>query len=127
MLEVSVNARNVEVMATTTQMNGGYLRIYGGSRPSAPEVAVTTQVLFCSLRFGNPAFGFPEDGTATANPFEGAADILAGGFPVWFRAFAADGTTAVLDGDIGSDLVLSQPVLAQGGTFSVTSLTYSRP
>jgi hypothetical protein len=114
-------------MATTTLLNGGYLRIYGAPRPPAPEVAVTSQVLFAELRFGTPAFGFPINGVATANPFAGAAAILAGGFPVWFRAFAADGTTAVLDGDIDEDLILDQPVLAQGGTFSVTSLVYERP
>jgi hypothetical protein len=127
MLEEAQNVRNVEVMATTGLLSSGYLRIYGAPRPAAPETAVTSQVLFVELRFDIPAFGTPTDGTAIANPFQGAASVLATGLPTWFRAFAADGTTAVLDGDIGEDLILDHPTLAQGGSFSVTSLVYSRP
>jgi hypothetical protein len=127
MLFQSVDSRNIQVMALTALLDGGYLRVYGAPRPPVPEDAVTSQVLFAELRFATPAFEAPTDGSATANEFPGAVSILAGGFPAWFRAFAADGTTAVLDGDIGEDLILDQPVLAQGGTFSVTSLVYSRP
>lgn len=88
---------------------------------------MTTQVLFAELRFASPAFTVPVDGVANAYPFAGAVSILQSGVPLWFRGFQADGTSAVLDGDIGADLVLSLPVLAQGGSLSVTSLTYELP
>jgi hypothetical protein len=119
--------RNVQASVITALLNGGYLRIYGAPRPAAPEVAVTTQLLFAELRFASPAFSAPADGVAVANPFGGSVSILQSGIATWFRAFQSDGATAVLDGDVGEDLILSQPVLAQGGSLSVTSLTYELP
>ncbi len=126
MILVSVDARNVEVMATTVRMNGGYLRVYGAPRPAAPEVAVGAQALFVELRFAALAFEIPVNGVAQATLLPDSATILSSGVPVWFRAFEEDGVTAVLDGDIGSDLVLSGSALSHGGTFSVVSLTYGR-
>jgi hypothetical protein len=126
-LEVSVGLRNIEVMVVTTQLNGGYLRVYGPPRPSSPEVAVTTQVLYAECRFGSPAFANPLNGTAAANTIAPETNVPVTGVPIWFRAFAADGVTAVLDGDMVEDLVPSQAELAQGGSFSVLSLLYSRP
>lgn len=114
-------------MATTALLNDGYLRLYTGPRPAAPEAPLTTQLMFVEVRFGSPAFRSPVNGVATANPFAGAGTVLLSGTPIWFRALASDGTTAVFDGDVGEDLLLSLPSLAAGGTFSVTSLMYSRP
>jgi hypothetical protein len=126
-IEVSINGRNIEVMVITTMMNGGYLRVYGGPRPTAPEVAVTTQVLFAELRFSNPAFGTPVAGTATANAITPETNARASGVPVWFRVFGSDGTTAVLDGEMYADLVPDQSHVTQGGSLSVSSLLFSRP
>jgi hypothetical protein len=126
MLAVSTNTRNVEVMATTASMNGGYLRVYGAPRPPAPEVAVTSQVLFVELRFATSAFAPPVNGVAQVTTIPAGA-ILASGMPTWFRAFAEDGVTAILDGDIGEDLDLSQSRIISGGTFSVVSLVYYIP
>jgi hypothetical protein len=126
MVEVSVSARNIEVMSTTRLLNGGYLRVYGAPRPAAPEVAVTTQTLYAECRFGSPAFGNPTDGVAAANAIAPDPDVSATGIPTWFRAFASDGATAVLDGDMGTDLVPNQEQVVQGGSFSIVSLAYSR-
>ena len=127
MIEVSADARNVEVMATTARMNAGYLRVYGAPRPASPEVAVTSQTLFAECRFGSPAFGNPTNGTATANPITPEAHTLVSGVPVWFSRIEADGVTAVLDGDMYTDLIPDKAHLVLGGSFSVTSLLYSRP
>lgn len=127
MIEVSADARNVEVMATTARMNAGYLRVYGAPRPASPEVAVTSQTLFAECRFGSPAFGDPTNGVASANPIPPETNVRASGRPIWFRAFASNGVTAVLDGDMYIDLVPDEPQLVQGGSFSVLSLTYARP
>jgi hypothetical protein len=127
MLLGSQASRNVQVTVVTTPLNGGYLRIYGAPRPSAPEAPVTTQTLFAELRFGNPAFGDPSNGVAVANGIAPETNVRASGMPIWFRAFAADGTTAILDGDVPGDLVPSATNLIQGGSLAVTSLVYSRP
>lgn len=126
MIEVSANNRNIEVMATTAALNGGYLRIYGAPRPLAPEVPVSTQTLFAELRFSSPAFASPVQGGAQANPLAPDTNVRASGVPAWFRAFAADGTTAVLDGDIPDDLDPTIQHLVQGGSLAVSSLLYRR-
>lgn len=126
MIEVSVAARNVEVMATTARMNGGYLRVYNGARPAAPEDPVTTQTLLAELRFSSPAFGNPVNGAAVANPIAPETNVRASSTPTWFRALEADGTTAVLDGSIPADLTPDHAGLIQGGSMAVSSLLYSR-
>lgn len=126
MIEVSVDARNVEVMATTARLNGGYLRVYNGARPAAPEVPVSTQTLLAELRFGLPAFGNPANGTATANPIAPETNVRASSVPTWFRTLEADGSTAVLDGSIPADLTPDHAGLIQGGSLAVSSLLYSR-
>lgn len=126
MIEVAANTRNLEVMTATRQMDGGYLRVYGAPRPASPEIAVGAQVLFAECRFSSPSFGNPTNGAATAKSIAPETNVRATGVPVWFRVFAQDGTTAVLDGDMFSDLVPDQGQLVQGGSFSVLSLQYSR-
>jgi hypothetical protein len=125
-IEVAADIRNLEVMTATRQMDGGYLRVYGAPRPASPEVAVGAQTLFAECRFGSPSFGNPTNGAASANPIAPETNVRATGVPVWFRVFMKDGATAVLDGDMFSDLVPDQGQLVQGGSFSVLSLQYIR-
>lgn len=121
----SAAAANSALDAWKTSLNNGYLRIYSGTRPANVAAAITGTLL-AELRFNATAFGASANGAATANAFtaDSAADNT--GTATHFRAFQSDGTTAVMDGEVGtsgSDLNLNSVAISAGAQVSVTSMT----
>lgn len=103
--------------------NGALLRIYDGTRP-ATGAAITTQTLLAELTCGTPFAGAASGGTLTANAISDDTSANASGTATWFRVVKSDGTTFVMDGDVGtsgSDLNLDSTSIVAGGTVSVTS------
>lgn len=122
------NAPKLALGTLGALLNGGYLRIYDGTKPTQGDTAITTQVLLAELTFGSPAFGSPSGGTITANAITSDTSANASGTATWFRAFKSDGTTAVLDGTVGvsgCDLNLATDVIGAGAIVAVTDLTVS--
>ncbi len=121
----SAAAANAAVDAWKTYLNNGYLRIYSGTRPVAVASAITGTLL-AELRFNATAFGASSNGVATAGAFTQDSSADATGTATHFRAFQSDGTTAVMDGDVGTsgcDLNLNSVAISAGAAVQVTSMT----
>lgn len=119
---------NAEADALAALLNSGYLRIYDGTQPATADTAVSTQVLLAELRFGATAFGASSAGVITANAISDDTDANNTGTATWFRALKSDGTTSVLDGNVGtsaSNLVISTTSIIQHATVSVSSFVHT--
>jgi hypothetical protein len=122
------NSPKIALATFGALMNGGYIRVYDGTKPAHGDTAITTQTLLAELTFGTPAFGSPSGGTITANAITADPSANATGTPTWFRAFESDGTTAVMDGTAGvsgCDLNLATDAIGAGAIVAVTDLTVS--
>jgi hypothetical protein len=113
--------RNAQLDAITTFAgNSGKLRIYSGTRPATGGTATTLLAeLTCNATFAPAASG----AALTLNAIT-SATASATGTASWFRLLKSDGTTIVMDGDVGtsgSDLNINSTAITSGGTVSVTS------
>lgn len=131
-LKYSVAAKNAKLGATGLRAYIGtsaLLKLYDGSQPASPDTAVSTQNMLCSLTCNATAFGSEGSGVLTAGAISsgtGAAAAGTGTNSTWFRLFKSDGTTAVLDGTVGTssaDLILNNVSIATGQSVSVTAFT----
>lgn len=105
--------------------NSGKLRIYTASRP-ATGAAIGAQTLLAELTFNATFAPAASGGVLTLNAIAQDAAADATGTAAWFRAVKSDGTTFVMDGDVGtsgSDLNLNTTSIVAGATVSVTSFT----
>jgi hypothetical protein len=114
--------RNTKLDAITTRAgNAALLRIYNGTRPATGGAATT---LLAELTCGSPFAAAASGGVLTANAITQDSAADATDTATWFRLVQSDGTTHVLDGDVGtsgSDLNLSSVSIVTGGAVSVTS------
>lgn len=125
-LGYDVSIRNAQLDEVTTRAGASaLLRIYDGSRP-ATGAAVGAQVLLaeltCNATFAPAASG----GVLTLNAITQDSSANATGTASWFRIVKSDGTTFVLDGNVGtsgSDLNLNSVSITSAGSVSVTSFT----
>jgi len=108
---------------TTLAGTSAKLRIYNGVRPATGGTATT---LLCELIMSASAFAAASSGgVLTANAISNGT-AAATGTATWFRIVKSDGTTHVMDGNVGtsgSDLNLNNTSIASGQTVSVTSFT----
>lgn len=121
---------NGQLDDTAARLNGGYLRIYDGTRPATGDDPITTQTQLAELRFGNPAFGSAVAGTITANLITQDASADATGLATWYRTYRSDGTTPVFDGNVGTtdeNLVMNNANIQANAIIQVSSFTYSQP
>jgi hypothetical protein len=106
---------------TTRAGNAALLRIYDGSRPATGGSATT---LLAELTCGSPFAGAAVNGVLTANAITQDASANATGTATWFRIVQSDGSTFVLDGNVGtsgSDLNLTTTSIVATQPVSVTS------
>lgn len=120
----STSLRNARLDAITTAVgSNGILRIYSGTRPASVSAAITGTLLAeltCSATFAPAASG----GVLTVNAVTQDSSADATGTATHFRQWRSDGTTAVLDGDVGtsgSDLNLNTTSIVAGGPVQITS------
>lgn len=126
----SVAVRNAQLDAATPLVNGGYVAVFGGSRPASPDVAVTNQPLLATLALGSPAFGAASGGEAFANPIEADTNIAGSGIATWFRVLESNGATAHWDGTVGesdADMILDNATLQSGEILAINSFKLSQP
>lgn len=127
----AVSIRNAMLDTITTRAgNAALLRIYDSTGTGRPATggAVTTQVLLAELTCGTPFAAGAAAGVLTAGAITTDASANATGTATWFRIVKSDGTTFVLDGNVGtsgSDLnltttsiVITQPVAIS--SFAIT-------
>ncbi len=106
---------------TTRAGNAALLRIYDGSRPATGGTATT---LLAELTCGSPFAGAAVNGVLTANAITQDSAANATGTATWFRIVQSDGSTHVMDGNVGtsgSDLNLTTNSIVQNQPVSVTS------
>lgn len=123
-VKFSTALRNARANAITTEAGASaILRIYSGTRPANVAGAITGTLLAqltCNGTFAPAA----SNGVLTLNAITQDSSADATGTASHFRLFRSDGTTAVLDGDVGttgSDLNLTTTSLVAGQPVSVTS------
>jgi hypothetical protein len=129
-LKMSNAAVNAEADALSDLLDNGYLRIYDGSQPANADTAVGAQTLLAECRFANPASGAAVAGVITFSTITSDTSINATGTATWFRALKSDGTSAVMDGSVGTsaaDLVLNSVALQVGAQLDITSFTHTIP
>lgn len=123
-LALNVTLRNSMLDAITTRAGASAkLRIYDGVRPAtAGTVTTLLAELVCNATFAPAASG----GVLTLNSIANDASADATGTATWFRIVQSDGTTHVLDGNVGtsgSDLNLNTVSIVAAGPVSITSFT----
>lgn len=99
------------------------LRIYSGTRPANVAAAITGTLL-AELICNASAFGTVGSGALTAGAIANDVSADATGTATHFRLFKADGTTACVDGDVGTsgaDLNLTSVSFTAGQTVGVSS------
>lgn len=117
-----VSIRNVMLDAITTRAGASaLLRLYDGSRPATGGTATTLLAeLTCNATFAPGA----SSGVLTLNAITQDSSANASGTATWFRIVKSDGTTFVMDGNVGtsgSDLNLVTNVIVATQPVSVTS------
>jgi len=123
-LAFDTSIRNAQVDAHTTRAGASaLLRIYDGSRPATGGTATTKLAeLTCNATFAPSGVS----GVLTLNAIASDTSADATGTATWFRIVKADGTTFVMDGNVGtsgSDLNLNSTSITAGGSVAVTSFT----
>lgn len=106
---------------TTHAGNAALLRIYDGSRPATGGAATT---LLAELTCGTPFAAAAVNGVLTLGAITQDSSANATGTATWFRIVKSDGTTHVLDGNVGtsgSDLNLTTTSITATQPVSVTS------
>lgn len=121
-LAYAVSVRNSALDTITTGAGASaLLRIYDGTRPATGGAATTLLAeLTCNATFAPAASG----GVLTLNAITQDSSANATGTATWFRIVKADGTTHVMDGNVGtsgSDLNLTTTSIVSGQPVSVTS------
>lgn len=111
-----------------TARAGGFaiLRIYSGTQPatSGAETTILAQ-LTCNATFAPAA----TNGILTLNNIGSDNSANANGTATWFRIYAQDATTIVLDGTVSTvaagtgDLQLDSTTINTGGTVAISTAT----
>jgi hypothetical protein len=126
---LSTSARDVQLTAFGPEFNNGYLRIYSGAQPATPNTAASGTLL-AELRFGATAFPAPSGQVLTANAITDDSSADNAGTAGYFRALKADGTTPLLDGEVGTsgaNLNMNSTSIVAAARISVTSFTHTLP
>lgn len=118
----SSTIRNAMLDSITTAAGASaFLRIYDGTRPATGGTATTLLAeLTCNATFAPASSG----GVLTLNAITQDSSANATGTATWFRIVKSDGTTFVMDGNVGtsgSDLNLTTTSIVITQPVSVTS------
>lgn len=121
---MSAASRNLALDSSLDVLNSGYIRIYSGTQPADVGTALSGNTLLAELRFGSTAFAAATDGSKTANAITSDSSADATGTATFYRCFKSDGTTAVLDGSVGTssaNLILNTTSIQVGATVAISS------
>lgn len=121
-------AANAEADALATLLNTGYLRIYSGTRPANADTALSGNTLLAELRFNATAAPAASAGVLTFNAITPDSAADATGTAAFYRSLKSDGTTVVMDGNVGtsgSDCNINAVAIVAGAAVSVSSMTHT--
>lgn len=129
-IRLSNAAVNAQADALAALLNSGYVRIYAGSKPATADTAISGQTLLAELRFASTAFGAASAGVITANALTRDEDANASGTASFYRCLKSDGTTAIMDGTIGtsiSDMIIDSTAITAGQPVEISSFVHTVP
>ena len=125
--QLSNEAANAMADALSALLDNGYLRIYDGSQPATADTAVSTQTLLAELRFNADAAPAASGGLLTFNAITSDSSANATGTAAWFRCLKSDGTSAIMDGTVGTsgtNMVIATTSISSGQTVSCSAFTH---
>lgn len=126
-LKHSTTLRNAQLDAITTAVGASAkLRIYSGTRPASVADPITGTLLAELICNASAFAAAASGGVLTASAISNDASANATGTATHYRLWKSDGTTAVIDGDVGmsgADLILDNTSIAVGQTVGVSSFT----
>lgn len=118
--------RNARLDAITTRVGASpLLRIYDGTPPTNVRTALSGNTKLAELTMAASPFGAASAPTLTAAAIASDTSADATGTASFFRIYKSDGTTAVVQGSVGTsgaDLNLNSLSLVSGTTVAVSSL-----
>ncbi len=118
---------NAQADLLSDNLDNGYLRIYDGTQAATADTAVGAQVLLAELRFNATAAPAASGGVLTFNAITADSSANASGTASWFRALKSDGTTAVMDGSVGTssaNMIIASTTITATQTVSCSSFTH---
>lgn len=128
-INISDTAANAAVSAIVALANSGTINFYTGVQPVNANTALSGNTLLATLTFGNPAFGAPVGGVATANAIT-SGTAVATGTATFARILESNGTTVLWDATVGTSgtaIVMGTTSIVTGGVVSISSATYTLP
>lgn len=126
--------RNAMAQAILDALDAGsgaaVLKVYTGTQPADPSVAITDQVLLGTLTFSDPS-GTITGGVLTFGGITQDSAADASGTAAWVRLQTSAGA-AVMDGDVTNTggtgfLKLNTVTIAAGGPIQITSGSLTMP
>lgn len=124
MADVVVNA---QADALARLLDGGKLRIYSGTQPATADTALSGNTLLAELTFNATSAPAASSGVLTFNAITADTSADNSGTASFFRAFKSDGTTAVMDGSVGTssaNLIMATTTISAGQTVSCSSFSH---
>lgn len=126
--QVANVAVNAEADALARLLDGGFLRIYSGTQPATADTALSGNTLLAELGFSATSAPAAVAGVLTFNAITPDASADATGTATFYRCYKADGTTAVMDGNVltsTGNLNLNSVAIQAGASVSVSSFTHT--
>lgn len=127
-ITLSAAAKNAVLTTINDALNAGAggatIKIYAGTKPAGPDVAITTQTLLGTLTCSDPA-GAVDSGTLTFGAIAQDTAADATGTATWARLADSDGVAAI-DIDVtttggGGFLQLNTTSIVIGGPILISS------
>lgn len=125
-LKYAVLLKNAKLNAISTYAGASAkLRIYSGTKPATADAAITGTMLVELVCNATAFAGAASGGVLTASAISNGT-AAASGTASHYRLFQTNGTTAVLDGTVGtsaSDLIVDNTSINSGQVVSISSFT----
>ena len=128
-VSVAVATRNAQADALARNLDDGDIKIYSGTVPADADTALSGNTLLAEIPLNLNSAPAASSGTLTFDTSNMTdSSINASGIASFFRAFASDGTTVVMQGQVGVSgyaLNLADTNLVATGTVTITSFTHT--
>lgn len=128
-VSVATDTRNAQADALARNLDGGSIKIYSGTVPADADTTPSGNTLLAEIPLQPTSAPAASSGTLTFDT-TGMTDssINNSGVASFFRAFESDGTTVVMQGQVGTSgyaLNLADVNLVATGTVTITSFQHT--
>ena len=134
-LKPSLALRNAMVQQAQILLDAGsgpgLLRIYDGSMPASPDIAISSQNLLAELVLSDPCAPAASGGALTFSAITTDTSANATGTATWTRLLDSTGN-AVIDCDVtvsggGGIIQINNPSIVAGGPVQITAFALNMP